>query len=120
MLLWLRRRRLLGKAALLLLALAMLVQPMLAAVGELHAVEHGSHVASAHDDDHAPHEEDDPAHALGAHALLHQSTYGGACAVLSAALPVPSFLPATVDLSGADAPGLPRSVLTLPFRPPIA
>lgn len=119
MLLWLRRRRLSGKAALLLLALAMLVQPVLAAVGELHAVDHASHVASVHDEDHAPHEEDDPAHALGTHALLHQPTCGGACAVFPAALPVPSFLPATVDLPGADAPGPPRTVLTIPFRPPI-
>lgn len=119
--LWFRRRPLLVKAALLLLALAMLVQPVLAAVGELHAVEHGAHAANAHgDDDHAPHEEDDPAHALGVHALLHQSASAGASDVFPAALPVPVLLLSTVDLPGADAPGPPKTVLTLPFRPPIA
>jgi hypothetical protein len=118
--LWLRRRPLLAKAVLLLLAIAVLVQPVLAGVGELHAVEHGTHEATAHDDDHAPHEEDDPAHALGAHALLHQAASAGASDVFPCALPMPAFLLLTVDLPGADVLGAPKAVITLPFRPPIA
>lgn len=118
---WLRRRPLLVRTVLLLLAIAMLVQPVLAGVGELHVVEHGTHEATAHGDaDHAPHEEDDPAHALGAHALLHQAASAGASDVFSSALPVPTLLLLTVDLPSADVFGPPKTVIGSPFRPPIA
>lgn len=117
--LWLRHRPLLANAALLLLALALVVQPVLAAVGELHAVGHATHTVSTDGDGHAS-DEDDPAHASGAHALLHQAVPGGACDVLPTASPGPVVGCLTVEPPLTDPQARPTMLLTLPFRPPIA
>lgn len=124
-----RYSRLLRTALLVLLVLGMVVSPVLAAVGELHAMEHAAMAAndSAHDHvglaDSDPHDhhgsEVDPDHATGRHGVMHQ-----AASVLVT-------LPATaldISMQSADESFLPefgRSHLpadspSLPYRPPIA
>ena len=128
-----RHRRLLRTALLVLLALGMVVQPALGALGELHEVEHAAIAQSDsghdHGDDHLhDHDADtghqhgdgsDQDHATGPHGLLHQA------ASASATLPDPvTFLPPQVP-AGSHLPEsgplhLPGDAPGLPFRPPIA
>lgn len=112
-----------------LLVLGMAVSPVLAAVGELHGLEHASMASAddahdhAHSADASPHDHHgggvDPDHATGGHGLMHQA------GSVSVALP-----DATLDISTQAASGpllpelgrfhLPGDSPDLPFRPPIA
>lgn len=124
-----RHRRLLRSALLVLLALGMTIQPTLAALGELHGVEHA--VAAQSDDGHghahpvdsASHEHpgapSDPDHATGQHGLLHQCASGSFAlpeAIVSLSRPAPSGS----RLPQAGPFHLPGDAPSLPFRPPIA
>ena len=121
-----RHRSLLHYALLLVLALGVLLQPILGAVGDLHEVEHAVAVQSnyghAHHDDH-----DDPAgdedvsgDPIGSHNLLHEGGFAASMALLEPSfrylLPSPDGNPPACFHS----PGPPIAPLTLPFRPPIA
>jgi hypothetical protein len=124
-------RRLLRTAFLALLVLGLVVNPTLAAVGELHAIEHAA-AASGHDRDGHPHSagtddhhHDHPSghpdrdHATGTHGLMHQS--GTASFTLPEAEVVVSGLAACGPLlpEFRRCP-LPGDCPNLPFRPPIA
>lgn len=124
-----RNLRFPGTALRVLLMLGMVVNPVLAAVGELHGMEHAAMASGddvhdhAHASDSQPHDHhgggDDSDHASGGHGLLHQTG--------SAADPLPD---ATLDISVRAASGpllpdsgrshLPGDSPDLPFRPPIA
>lgn len=121
--------RLLRTALLVLLVLGMVVSPVLAAVGELHAMEHAAVTASdgahdhahAADSDHHDHHGDpvDPDHATGGHGLMHQA------GSVSVTLPDAAFTISMQSSSEPLLPGFGRSHLpgdspSLPFRPPIA
>lgn len=121
-----RRRCFLRIALLVVVALGMVLQPLWAALGELHQAEHAvavhvDHGHSHHDVDPPPTDADAaPGDPVGIHDLLH---HAGAPA--SAALPASDLLPPGIAASG-DPPQRPEpsappsSRLTLPFRPPIA
>ena len=121
-----RHRSLLDYALLVVLALGVLLQPILGAVGELHAFEHAIAVQSDHG--HAHHDGyDDPAddeHVLGdpigAHSLLHQGGFAASMALLVSSFQFLAPIPAGDPLSSFHATGPPITPLTLPFRPPIA
>lgn len=133
-----------GGLGLLLLGLA--IQPVLLAVGALHALEHAmlearvdrddarrddrDHRAHPHDDgdndhDHAQdlhghgHGLHDPSHASGSHSLMHYQLPGLVADVLA----IPAlYPPRACDDAGfpiADI-RLPVAQTTVPFRPPIA
>jgi hypothetical protein len=121
-----RHRNLLHTALLVLVAFGMLLQPVLAALGDLHEVEHAvalhsDHGHSHHDGHEVPEDEGEvPGDPVGSHGLLH------ACgAAAPVALLEPVSLTAAAVATG-DPPdrgyvhGPPVSRLTLPFRPPIA
>ena len=129
----LRHCRRLRTALLVLLVLGMVVSPTLAAVGELHGVEHAVAAASddAHghthsaDNDHHHHHHDhdgdgsDPEHATGGHGLMHQG------ASMSVTMPDEPLALSVVALGEPLLPEfrrlhLPGDSPTLPFRPPIA
>lgn len=127
----LRHRRRLRLALMVLLMLAMVVSPMLAAVSGVHDVEHAVAAASedahghAHSatDDHQHHGQDgaglDPDHASGAHALMHLSPCG------SVSMPNDTWALLEIELDEPLLPEfgrlyLPGDSVTLPFRPPIA
>jgi hypothetical protein len=119
-------------AFLALLVLGMVVSPALAAVGELHGVEHAVAAASVephghthsadddhHDHDHGGGEGSDPDHATGSHGLMHQATS------LSVTLPVEPLTVSDVALCEPLLPEfrllpMPGDAPNLPFRPPIA
>jgi hypothetical protein len=126
-----RNLRLPGTALRVLLMLGMVVNPVLAAVGELHGMEHASLAAGgeAHDHDHAhtshiqPHDHrgggDDPDHATGGHGLLHQ-VVGGTDPLPDSPLRI-SMQPACgLHLPECSRCQLPGDSPDLPFRPPIA
>ena len=125
-----RRYSLLPRTALLvLLVLGMAIGPILAAVGELHDMEHAAMASSdgAHDhdrssdSDHHDHHggEPDPDHATGGHGLMHLA------GSVSVTLPDAQL---HISMQSASEPLLPefgRFLLpgdspSLPFRPPIA
>ncbi|MFP5373942.1 MAG: hypothetical protein ACLGHW_03460 [Gammaproteobacteria bacterium] len=124
-----RNFRFTGIALRLLLALGMVVNPVLAAVGELHGMEHAAMASAedmhehAHASDSQPHDHhgggDDSDHASGGHGLLHQ--------VGSASDPLPDIA-LDISVQSASGPLLPESGQShlpgdspnLPFRPPIA
>lgn len=119
-----RHRSLLHFTLVLLVAIGVLLQPVLGALGDLHDAEHAAAVQSDHGHSHHDgHDEpigDDEAlgDPIGTHILLHQ---GGVAT--SMALPEPSFrllspTPAG-EPSARTTPAPPIAVLTLPFRPPI-
>ena len=121
-----RHRSFLHAALLVLVAIGVLLQPVLGALGELHGLEHAAalqsdHGHSHHDGHDQPDDGDDAlGDPIGEHGLLHQ---GGVAT--SMALIEPAFLllpPISVGdpLDRSHAPGPPTSRLTLPFRPPIA
>ena len=126
----LRRCRRMRTALLVLLVLGMVISPTLAAVGEVHRVEHAAaasddahgHTHSA-DNDHHHHDHggdgSDPEHATGSHGLMHQS------ASLSLTMPDEPLAVSVVALGEPLLPEfrrlhLPGDSPNLPFRPPIA
>ena len=121
-----RHRSLLHYALFLVVALGVLLQPILGAVGDLHAVEHA--VALQSDHGHAHHDgHDDPADdddgsgdATGAHSLLHQGGFAASMALLDSSFQFLAPIPAGDPLPSFHSPGPPIAPLTLPFRPPIA
>ncbi|SJZ76936.1 hypothetical protein [Novilysobacter spongiicola] len=128
-----RHRRRLRTALLVLMVLAMVVSPTLAAVGELHGLEHAAMGASDdghghghptpdghHHHDHSDDVADpDPDHATGGHGLMHQA------ASLTVTMPDEPMAMSGVELCEPLLPELHRLCLpddapNLPFRPPIA
>lgn len=124
-----RKFRFPGIALRLLLALGMVLNPVLAAVGELHGMEHAAMASGDDVHDHA-HASDPEAHdhlggggesdhASGGHGLLHQ--------VGSPSDPLPDIA-LDIPVQSVSGPLLPESVRShlpgdspdLPFRPPIA
>ncbi len=119
MLNWFRRRQLLSQVAFLLLAVGVLIQPVLNAAGDVHELDHLAQIAAHEGADHPPHDENDPFHALGAHALLHQSACSAHCAMF-APLDFVLIEAAPIVLPPASTSRPVLDLLTLPFRPPIA
>ena len=119
-----RHRSFLQACAFALLLLGVVCKPVLAFVGELHAVEHAALAGhaddhdSGHGDDHG-NDGEDPGHALGGHGLLHQCSGGTGSIPSLHPLLILTVVPATV-LPPVDASPPARPTLTLPFRPPIA
>lgn len=123
-----RTRRILRSALLTLLMLGLVINPVLAAVGELHGLEHAAMAASAGLHDHAhqegsdhPHPGDDadPEHASGLHGLLHQT--GSVSETLPEGLSALLVqLPPEADLPEFGMSHRPGDSPNLPFRPPIA
>ncbi len=120
---------------LLLLTLGMAIQPVLGALGEMHAVEHAATTPqgdSDHGHEHAhthahaveaghAHSGDapDPDHAIGEHGLMHQG--GGASFALPQSTPsLACQMPAEARLPDSAPRRLPGDAPDLPFRPPIA
>lgn len=132
-----RHCRRLRSALLVVLVLGMVVGPTLAAVGELHAIQHAAMAAGdahghphaahgghgGHGDQHHHHPGDasggDPGHATGGHGLMHQS------ASLTVTMPDEPLAVSDVALCEPLLPEfrrlhLPGDSPSLPFRPPIA
>lgn len=109
-----------------LVALGFVLQPVLAAAGEMHALAHDPAGTHAHDL-HA--EAGDPAPSGGEpsedgaatlHLLLH---FAHCCGATAALLPMPAPVPAVAApgrLAVAKAPALPAMRLSSPFKPPIS
>lgn len=119
-----RRRcaQLLRLPALALLLLAVLVNPVFAAVGDLHESSHGgaghAQPVDAHDHDDNAGTQEEGVDLL--HALMHAAhCCGHLTAILSTPFfsPVPSFCDAVPAFAFAAPHSAPR---TDPFRPPIA
>lgn len=120
-----RYRSLLHYALLLVVALGVMLQPVLGAMGDLHDVEHT--VATQSDHGHAHHDgHDDPVgekdpsgDPVGAHNLVHKAGFATSMVILDS---TERFL---FVVSDRDPPacftsvGPPIAPLTLPFRPPI-
>jgi hypothetical protein len=120
------------RTVLVLLVLGMVVNPTLAAVGELHGIEHAAMAdhadvhAHAHPDDPGHHHDhdrhgdgSDSGHASGGHGLMHQ---GGS---LSVTMPEEALSVSDVALCEPLLPEFRRLHFSgdapdLPFRPPIA
>ena len=121
-----RHSSLLHYALLLVVALGVLLQPVLASMGELHNVEHAVAVQSDHG--HAHHDghdnpvgdDDVPGDPVGAHNLLHQGGVAASVALLEPSFHLVSPMPAGVPPASFHPTGPPIAPLTLPFRPPIA
>lgn len=121
-----RHRSLLHYALLLVVALGVLLQPVLGAMGELHDVEHT--IAAQSDHGHAHHDgHDDPAgdeeasgDPLGAHNLLHDAGFAASMALFDFSFRVVSSIAPGDPPACFHSPGPPIAPLTLPFRPPIA
>lgn len=127
-----RHVRRLRIALLALLVVGMAIAPTLAAVGELHRIEHAAmapgddahgHVHAA-DGEHTHHHDDsgdgsDGDHATGLHGLMHQA--GSASVAMPGAPPAVSVVdlrePLLPEFRRLDLPG---DTPDLPFRPPIA
>lgn len=127
-----RHVRRLRIALLALLVLGMAIAPTLAAVGELHRIEHAAtatgddahghaHAAGGEPTHHHDHSGDgsDPDHATGLHGLMHQA--GSASVAMPDALPAVTRVslrePLLPEFRRLDLPG---DTPDLPFRPPIA
>lgn len=108
---------------LVLLVLGVIVRPVLAHIGALHAAEHAV-LADAdghghtHDDDH----DDEPGtdHTQGAHGLMHQAGSGGASCEMMAMIVLPAVYECDEILSSVDISRVPAHRFVTPFRPPIA
>ncbi|WP_162616009.1 hypothetical protein [Solilutibacter oculi] len=121
-----RHRSFLRTALLVLVVLGMLIQPALAALGDLHEIEHAAALHSDHG--HAHHDghevpaddKDAPGDPLGIHSLLHPSGAAASMALIEPVVLLPSLMAEGESPVRAYASGPPMSRLTLPFRPPIA
>ncbi|QOY62661.1 hypothetical protein INQ40_12455 [Lysobacter sp. H21R4] len=111
---------------LVLLGLGLVLQPVMAAVGEMHELAHdpsGMHGHDVHADDldvelEASGEQDQGG-AKTLHVLLHFAHCCGAtAAVLNVFEPIPA-MPAPERLTIAKAPVPPAVRLSSPFKPPI-
>lgn len=121
-----RPLRALHAALLVLVALGVLLQPVLGALGELHGLEHAAALQSEHGHTHLeghgePHDGDD-AHGepVGEHGLLHQGGFATCMARIEPGFLLPAPIRVGDPSARSHAPGPPPSRLTLPFRPPIA
>lgn len=118
-------RRFLHSALMLLLAFGVLLQPMLGAAGQLHALEHAlatpsDHGHTHHDGHDEPSGDDPSGDPLGAHELLHQGGFAASMALLDSGAPLFSQVRVGEPPERDHASGPPGLRLTLPFRPPIA
>lgn len=116
---------------LVLLVLGIVVKPVLAQVGELHAMEHAS-LADAdghghdhggdHDSDQDDDQGDEPGsgHAQGAHGLMHQGCAGSASTEAPMSLALPALATHGTALPPTGYAALPPAHFGTPFRPPIA
>lgn len=109
---------------LVLLVLGIVVKPVLAQVGELHAAQHASLTdadGQGHGHEHGSDQGDESNsdHTQGAHGLMHQGSAGGT----SVEVPLPLTLPALTGEGAALPPTgdavLPPAHFGTPFRPPI-
>ncbi len=111
-----------------LLVLGLMIQPLLAQLGELHAAEHAMAVAAdEHDHDHDAEGDtedgsnpDQDDHATGAHCLMHQSGGFTTLTGLVSSISVPMLYARMPDLPIPDAIGVPHEAPSSPFRPLIA
>lgn len=109
-----------------LFALGLVLQPVMAAAGEIHELAHdpsGMHGHDVHADEIdmelAASGEQDQGGAKTLHVLLHFAhCCGAAVALLTVFEPVPA-IPATGRLMTAKAPAPPAVRLPSPFKPPI-
>ncbi len=105
-----------------LFAVGLVLQPVMAAVGEMHELTHdpsGSHIHDQHADDLGAGDEHDEDGASTLHVLLHFAHCCGATAAMVQLLgPVPS-MPADASLATAMTPMAPQPRLSSPFKPPI-
>ncbi len=129
-----RLSKFLRTSFLALLVLGLMIQPLLAQLGELHAAEHAMLVATdAHGHDHdadSDHDAyidsedgrnpDQDDHATGAHGLMHQSGGFTTLTGLVSSMSVPKLYARMPDLPIPDAIGVRNAVPSSPFRPPIA
>ena len=125
----LRRRRwlpLLRVLVLGLFALGLVLQPVMAAVGEMHELAHdpsGSHVHGQHADDLDAEldagDEHDEDGARTLHVLLHFAHCCGATAALVQVLEPVSSMPMDASLATAVTLMPPQPRLSSPFKPPI-
>ena len=114
-----------------MLLLGLVVQPVMAQLSDLHAVEHAAAAIAEHGHDHGPghvdladagdqESPDQDDHAAGTHGLMHQS---GGFTTLTSVMPglsVPTAFGRMQDLPLPASARIPRQSLTNPFRPPIA
>ena len=118
-------RRLFRASFLALLVLGLMINPVLAQLGEFHAAEHAV-AADAHGHDHradGTNDGDDPEqddHTSGSHGLMHQNGGSTTLTGLVASMSVPMVYTRMPDLPIPDAIGIPQEVPSSPFRPPIA
>lgn len=118
---------LLRTGVLVLVALSLLAQPVVAAVSQIHGVGHpeiASAAQAAHEHEDwqagAPHDEDEPSgHTDGSHGLMHQ-TCGGAFDRGVVRLELPSPVGSEIRVPAPDDSVRITTRLTSPFRPPIA
>lgn len=118
-------RSLFRYALLVVVALGVLLQPLLADMGELHDVEHS--IAMQSDHGHAHHDgHDDPADGdevpgepIGTHNLLHQGGFAVSAALFEPSFYLVSPVPAGDPPASFHSTAPPIAPLTLPFRPPI-
>ena len=110
-----------------LFALGLVLQPVMAAVGEMHELAHdpsGTHSHDLHADEldaelvAAGEQDQDGAKTL--HVLLHFSHCCGATAALLPVLERIPPVPAPNQLAVAKAPIPPAALLPSPFKPPIS
>ena len=109
-----------------LFALGLVLQPVMAAVGEMHELAHdpsGTHSHDLHADELdaelAAAGEQDQGEAKTLHVLLHFSHCCGAATALLPVLECIPAAPAQGRLAIAKAPIPPAALLPSPFKPPI-
>jgi len=123
-----RWSQILRTSVLLVLALGLMVQPVLGALGEVHEFTAHTDSAHGHTDHNLPHE-----HAVAAqadderdvggpmHQLLHYAhCCGHSAGLASAELPLPSFHWVATPPGDSQASSVVPSHATTPFRPPIS
>jgi hypothetical protein len=122
-----RLRRLLHGLVLASLALALIVQPVLSDMGEMHELTHGlaeSHVhAEGHDtlvDELAEADESEDRGAGVLHVVHHLAHCCGQASAVAPTLSIPTRLPVATEVAALVQRPHAASPLLAPFRPPIA
>lgn len=115
--------RLLRLPALALLLVAVLVNPVLAAIGDLHEASRGNGVSHAVEEHVAAgepsHDQNDPAGDL-LHALMHGAHCCGHLTALTSSFALAAALPARADAPRTAHPQRASVRLSTTIRPPIA
>lgn len=126
-----RLSRLLRASFLAMLVLGLVIQPVVAQLSDLHAVEHAAAAIAEHGHDHGPgnvnladtHGDEAPGqddHSAGSHGLMHQAGGSSTLTASALALSVPSVYAPAADLPMPASARIPQQSPTNPFRPPIA